>query len=129
MLSTVVWLKAHEVIVKLVVNTFQVPRVGSVQVVQAERLPKVNCATDTRDGVEIEVKEVALGILNVPKNFTLGRLNDVSPFMLVGESDPLINDDKSRLVSAFIVLLAKRLPEKRNFGRLIEVKLAYVVGA
>jgi len=78
--------------------------------------------------VEIEVKEVALEILKALKDFTLGRLNDVSPFIFVGEKAPFINNDKSRLVSAFIVLLPKRVPEIRNFGRLIEVRLAYVVG-
>jgi hypothetical protein len=97
--------------------------------VQAERVPKDNCATDTRDGVEIDVKEVALVILNALKDFTFGRLNDVSPFILVGEKAAFINNDKSRLVSAFIVLFPKRVPAIRNFGRLIEVRLAYVVGA
>jgi len=129
MLSTVVWLKAHKVTLKLDVNIFQVPRVGNVQVVQAERVPKDKFPIDTKDGVEIEVKEVELEILNVGKDFTLGRLNDVSPFMFVGENDPTIKDDKSRLVSAFIVLLPKSPPAKRNFGRLIEVRLAYVAGA
>jgi hypothetical protein len=64
----------------------------------------------------------------VPRYFALGKLNVVSPFILVGEKEPFINDDKSRLVSAFIVELEKIVPEIRNLGMLTDVKLGYEVG-
>jgi len=114
---------------RLVVHIFQVPRVGSVHVVQAGKFKTEIIKSCTRDGVEIDVREVALGILKEFKYFKLGRLNEVSPFILVGEKLPEVHDDKSRVVSEFIVIFPNKAPEIRNLGRLTEVKLASVDGA